>query len=182
MHNAYNSEDEYDSDGGDVQYENLNSLDWDEKSRSFETKKDGTVLYYADRPSDYSILADRILWADGCDSNLADGQHGREMTLNVPEIVPFSRFQVQGQRDQRRPRANPTEAQRGVTNKNEIGAKVGYQSIELSGTHNREQKMSWDQVDFDQGTSSDMFSKKAGRRNGVRWAVKQNDVNNHGVC
>ncbi len=41
---------------------------------------------------------------------------------------------------------------------------------------------SWDQTDFDEGHSSDVFSKTTGRRNGVTWFLKQNKLQNQGVA
>ncbi|KAJ0119896.1 hypothetical protein J7T55_000746 [Diaporthe amygdali] len=223
---VYNSGYEYDSDGSDVRYEDLDERGSDDELRfelqesfsnpalveqgglrSYETKKDGTVLYYADRPSDYSIVADRLLWVDGYESTMADGQHGREMTLVVLKIKLFSadrdskfksftaelsfKDKVTGGEHEplveawapfRTPaRWNPAVAQREVTDMKEGGAKAGYQGAELSAARSREKKMSWDQVDFDEGNSGEMISQKTGRRNGVRWSVTQNDVSDLGV-
>ncbi|KAI1181942.1 hypothetical protein F5B17DRAFT_226747 [Nemania serpens] len=212
----------YDSDGSDVQYENLDELDSDDMLlfelyesfnnpalvkqgglRSYESKKDGTVLYCAEKPSDYSIVADRILRADGYDSTT----DGREMTLIVLKIAlhsaesdsKFKSFTaelcfedketssnheplVEARAPFRTPETwNQTVASREATNIKEGGAKAGYQGLELSGTRSREEKMSWNQVDFDQGTSNGLFSKNTGRRNGVQWATTQNNVRDLGV-
>lgn len=226
MADVYNSEYESDSDGSEVRYEDLDERDSNTELRfelhesfsnpalveqgglrSYETKKDGTVIYYADRPSDYSIMADRLLWVDGYESTTAEGQHGREMTLVVLKIAlssadrdsKFKTFTaelsfkdkltngdheplVEAWAPFRTPeRWNPIVAQREVTGMKEAGAKAGYQGAELSAGISREQKMSWDKVDFDQGISSEIISRKTGRRHGVRWSVTQNDVSDHGV-
>ncbi|KAI0096961.1 hypothetical protein GGR51DRAFT_542137 [Nemania sp. FL0031] len=218
--------DGYDSDGSDVRCKNLDNFDSDDELqfelhesynnpalvkqgslKSYEAKKDGTLLFYDDKPSDYSIVADRILWIDGYDNTTAEGQHGREMTLIVLKIVlhsadpesKFKRFTVElrfkdkealGEHEPlveawgpfREPeRWNPAVAQREVTGKKEGGGKAGYQGVELSGSRSREEKTSWDQVDFDEGTSAGLFSETTGQRNGVRWTLKQNNVSDLGV-
>lgn len=220
------SEQEYDSDGSDVRYENLDEFDSSDKLRfdlyedssnpavveqgslrSYGTREGGTALYYADKPSDYSIVADRILWVDGHESTTDDGQPGREMTLIVLKIAlvssdPDSKFksftaelsfkdkETHGDHEpiveawapfRTMERWNVAMAQREVTDKKEVGVDVSYQGVGLSGTLGREAKMSWEQVGFDEGSSSEQFSRKTGRRNGVRWAVKQNDVRSLGV-
>ncbi|KAL8370979.1 hypothetical protein RB595_001029 [Gaeumannomyces hyphopodioides] len=225
MADTYDLEYDYHSDGSDERYEDLDAFDSDDELRfelhesfgnpaqagqgglrSYETKKDGTAIYYAERPSDYSILADRILWVDGYESTTADGQRGREMTLIVLKIKLFSadrdskfkkfiaelsfKNKEAGSGDEpfveawapfRTPGEwNPVAVQREVTDKTEGGVKVGYQGAEVSGARSHEEKLSWTQVDFDQGISGETIG-KSGRRNGVQWAVSQNNVSGMGV-
>ncbi|KAI1420586.1 hypothetical protein F5Y12DRAFT_719406 [Xylaria sp. FL1777] len=186
MADRYDYEDhEDDSDGIDVRCQNLDEFDSDNKLqfklhesytntalveqghlRSYDAKN-GTLLFYDDKPSDYSIVVDRILWVDGYDSRTVDGQHNREMTLIVLQIKlrsadpesKFSSFTAE-LRFEDKEGLDIHGPLREVTNKKEGGAKAGYQGIELSGIRSREEKTSWTQVHFDEGTSDDLYSDK----------------------
>jgi len=221
MAEAYDSDSASNIDESEVRCENLDNRDSNSELkfelyenfsnpalagqgglRSYETTKNGTVLYYADRPSDYSITVDRLLWVDGYESTTPDGKRGKEMTLVVLKIALFSDdseskfksftakiyFQdhvTGGDHEpfveawapfRTRERWNPASVQHEVTDATEGGVTAGYEGFELSGTRRREKKMSWEQVAFEEGSSGEKISKTTGRRNGVKWAVKQNNV------
>ncbi|KAK4244137.1 hypothetical protein C7999DRAFT_44151 [Corynascus novoguineensis] len=174
--------------------------------------KDGGSALYSERRSDYSVLADRLLWVDGYETTTPVGnevKRGREMTLVVLKLVfssvePGAKFEhiratlrLRGH-DERTSHQNEPEieawspfrtmerfnravAQRETTNAGEGGAKIGYSGVEFSVGCSRENKISWELTDFDEGSSNEEFSNVTQRRNGITWFLKQNKLLNQGV-
>lgn len=177
--------------------------------RSYEARDNSTVLYYDDSPSDYSVLVDRLLWVDGYEHTDESGDnHGREMTLAVLKIAvsssdPESKVKsftaslslkdklTDGKHEpfaeawapfRRSERWNESSAQRETTRTTNTGAQAGYGGVQVSASRARENKLSWEKVDFDEGQSRELISRKTQRRNGVQWSLTQNSLLNQGVA
>lgn len=176
--------------------------------RSYEARENSTVLYYYDSPSDYSVLVDRLLWVDGYEHTDESGNNdGREMTLVVLKIAvsssdPESKVKsftaslslkdklTDGKHEpiaeawapfRRSERWNESSAQRETTRTTDIGTQAGYGGVQVSASRSRENKLSWEKVDFDEGQSRELISRKTQRRNGVQWSLTQNSLLNQGV-
>ncbi|KAL2193910.1 hypothetical protein P885DRAFT_63462 [Corynascus similis CBS 632.67] len=174
--------------------------------------KDGGSALYSERKSDYSVLADRLLWVDGYETTtqvVNEVKRGREMTLVVLKLAfssvePSAKFEhiratlrLRGHDGRNSHRNQPevevwspfrtmesfnrTVAQRETTNAVEAGTKVGYSGVELSAGCSRENKISWELTDFDEGSSNEEFSTVTQRRNRITWFLKQNKLLNQGV-
>lgn len=189
-------------------YEHLNATPVREQGelRAFAVKESGSAIY-AEKASDYLVSADRLIWVDGYESTDPSGMHSQEMTLVVLKLLLTSadpdkkvkhftvdlEFKDKKTKGENSPvveawapfrtaeRWNESFAQQETTKTVELGAQAGYEGFEVSTRRSRENKISWDQRDFDEGRSTELVDKKTGKRNGVRWFVKQNDITKHGV-
>ncbi|KAI0169134.1 hypothetical protein GGR52DRAFT_508782 [Hypoxylon sp. FL1284] len=166
----------------------------------------GQVIYSKEK-ADYDLRAERLVWIDGWRQTTGNGNSKKqvdEMTLvvlklvfatktpntkvafaaaemrfksedkngNDPEVVAWGPF--------RRPETwNASKAQRRVNMKAEGNAGTE----QLSGVVGLENETSWDRIDFDSGSSTDLFSarKDTSAPNGVMWKVKQNRLHKQGV-
>ncbi|KAH6951191.1 hypothetical protein BKA56DRAFT_535586 [Ilyonectria sp. MPI-CAGE-AT-0026] len=170
-----------------------------------------TPLLYSNETSNYYLAVERLLWLDGIRGGVAragtDEKPEDEMTLVVLKLVfqassrdskvSFAAMQLRFQSNEKgkgddpevvawgpfnRPKTwNHSKAQRRVNTKTELRAGGGGAGQNLSGGVAREDETSWDQVDFDRGSSHQLTSKSKGTRNGALWMVTQNQLYNEGI-
>ncbi|KAK1750548.1 hypothetical protein QBC47DRAFT_393691 [Echria macrotheca] len=170
----------------------------------------GRVIYDKDK-ADYDLTVERLVWIDGWQETTGEGdnkQHHQEMTLVVlkfvfetktkdskvsyalaelrfksddedgkdPEVVAWGPFR-------RRETWNVSAAQRRVLNKADAGLKAGMGGPDVTVGLAREDETSWERIDFDCGSSKDLFNLKKDNPmpNGVMWKVQSNRLHKQGV-
>ncbi|KAK0640568.1 hypothetical protein B0T16DRAFT_418123 [Cercophora newfieldiana] len=171
----------------------------------YKVAEDGTAIF-ADRTSDYSVSVDRLLWIDGYEkTEKGNSKPRREMTLVVLKMVlaslnPAAKFrhatatlklkdsEPHGRKGPRleawapfreKVKENAVTGTHAQTDKTEGGVKAGYEGAEVSGTAGREKSISWEQVYCEEGSSNEEIRK--GKRVGVTWFMKQNELTQEGV-
>jgi len=172
------------------------------ESRSFKVTEDSVAIFARAVKSSYSVSVQRLLWVDGWE----DSTRTKEMTLvvlkmNFTSLNPDARIghmtATLRLRDgirhgtshptpeawapfREQERYNASTAQIKSTQELNVNAKVGYSGTEASAGGKTGREISWNQVDFDEGHSAEVF--RDNKPNGVLWFMKQNARQNYGVA
>lgn len=169
--------------------------------RSFKVNEESVSIYDKAVKSSYSVSVQRLLWIDGYE----DPTKKQEMTLVVLKMVFTSlnpdtrighvtatlrlRDKEKEGKNHPRPEAwapfreperfNASTAQINTTYERDANAKAGFSGAEVSMGVKTGREISWNQVDFDEGHSAEVF--RDGKPSGVLWFMKQNQRQKAGV-